>query len=116
MTMALDSTACIKLQDVIHVLRYERLEQNYPIENFIQILTLFGIPALDTSCKCDCGAGTEVCTVEKFGDDRNCSSTEEYPTCFTKYHSDVANTECSITSLPAKVSEDEIHWQAVNHS
>ncbi|KAF1766400.1 hypothetical protein GCK72_006357 [Caenorhabditis remanei] len=96
----LDNTICIKLQNVVHVLKYERLEQRYPIESSYT----FSVPLIDTTCKCHCyGFGSnDVCNVEKFADDRNCTINSEYPTCYTKYHSAVEPLDCPVTSIPAK--------------
>ncbi|CAB3410997.1 unnamed protein product [Caenorhabditis bovis] len=102
--LALDNTICIKLQNIVHVLKYERLEQHYPIENSYT----FAVPLIDTNCKCHCTGigGNDVCNVEKYSDDRNCTSTSEYPTCYTRYHPAVAPIDCPVTSIPAKACCD----------
>lgn len=44
----------------------------------------------------------DVCTVEKYADDRNCTTGSEFPTCYTKYHSAVEPIDCPVTTIPAK--------------
>ncbi|CAI5441246.1 unnamed protein product [Caenorhabditis angaria] len=102
--LALDNTICIKLQNIVHVLKYEKLEQHYPIETSYT----FSIPLIDTNCKCHCTGigGNDFCNVDKYSDDKNCTANGDFPTCYTKYHSVAAPIDCVVTSIPAKACCD----------
>lgn len=72
---------------VLYTLQYQGLRQVYPIKSEY----IFGVPQLESDCKCDCSGGEDHCPVEQSY--LNCNNTSN-GICGTTFNHHVRSTGC----------------------